>query len=65
MLIQCTNNQGNTIVQFESSETRNIATNQAIDKCYALDTSFFAVYVDGVLDCFSESSDRFQFPKTI
>jgi hypothetical protein len=65
MLIQCTNNQGNTIVQFESSETRNIATNQAIDKCYALSTSFFAVYVDGVLDCFSESSDRFQFPKTI
>jgi len=65
MLIQCTNNQGNTIVQFESSETRNIATNQAIDKCYALSASFFAVYVDGVLDCFSESSDRFQFPKTI
>lgn len=64
MKIQITNKNGQIIEQFVSKETRNIATNQAID--LALKTSnFFAVYVDGKLDCFSESSDCFAFPKTI
>lgn len=64
MRIKCTDKQGNIVAMFESDEPRNIATNKAID--LALEsTNFFAVYVDGLLDCYSESSDRFQFPKTI
>jgi hypothetical protein len=64
MKIQITNKQGQVIDQFESNETRNIATNQAIDLALKV-TSFFAVYVNGKLDCYSESSDHFAFPKTI
>jgi len=64
MKVQVTNKQGQIIDQFESNETRNIATNQAIDLALKA-TNFFAVYVDGKLDCFSESSDHFAFPKTI
>jgi hypothetical protein len=65
LLIQATNKQGAVIAQFESSEFRNWATSDAIARCYKLGISFFAIYVDGKLDCYSESSDRFQFPKTI
>ena len=64
MEIKAINKQGKILANFVSNETRNIATNQAIDlACNA--GSFFAIYVDGKLDCYSESSDRFQFPKTI
>jgi hypothetical protein len=64
MRIKCTDKQGNIVAMFESDQPRNIATNQAIDLALK-STNFFAVYVDGQLDCYSESSDRFQFPKTI
>ena len=64
MNIQVTNRTGQIISQFESNESRNIATNQAIDLALKVG-NFFAVYVDGKLDCFSESSDHFSFPKTI
>ena len=64
MRIKCTDKQGNIVAMFTSSESRNIATNQAIDLALKT-TNFFAVYVDGQLDCYSESSDRFHFPKTI
>jgi hypothetical protein len=64
MKVQATNKAGQIIVDFVSNETNNIATNHAID--LARKTSgFFAIYVDGKLDCYSESSDRFEFPKTI
>lgn len=65
MKVQATNKQGQIIAQFESNEPRNWAISDAINECYKLGISFFAVYVDGQLDCYSESSDRFQFPKTI
>lgn len=64
MKIQVINKAGQIISQFESNESRNIATNQAIGLASKVD-SFFAVYVNGVLDCFSESSDNFSFPKSI
>jgi hypothetical protein len=64
MRIKCTDKLGNIVAMFTSSEPRNIATNQAIDIALK-STNFFAVYVDGYLDCYSESSDGFQFPKTI
>jgi hypothetical protein len=64
MKVQILNKQGQIIDQFESNETRNIATNQAIDLALKT-TNFFAVYVDGKLDCYSESSDHFAFAKTI
>jgi hypothetical protein len=64
MKIQATNKNGQIITQFESAESRSIATNQAIDLALKV-TNFFAVYVNGKLDCFSESSDHFSFPKTI
>ena len=64
MKIQAINKQGQIIVDFISFESINFAINQAID--WALkEEGFFAVYVDGKLDCYSESSDFFQFPKTI
>jgi len=65
MKVQATNKQGQIIVDFVSNETRNIATNDAICRCYAQCVSVFAIYVDGVLDCFSETSDKFAFSKTI
>jgi hypothetical protein len=65
MKVQATNKQGQIIVDFVSDESRNIATNEAICRCYAQCASVFAVYVDGVLDCFSETSDKLAFPKTI
>ena len=65
MKIQAINKAGKIIVDFVSNESRNIATNKAICLCYAQCTSVFAVYVDGVLDCFSETSDKLAFPKTI
>ena len=64
MLIQVTNKQGQIITQFESNETNNIATNQAMDIARKI-TYFFAVYVNGRLDCFTESADYFVFPKNI
>lgn len=64
MQIKAINKHGEVIAQFVSNESRNIATNQAIDLA-SKSTSFFAVYVDGLLDCYTESSDFFQFPKTI
>jgi len=65
MRIQATNKQGQIIVDFVSNETNNIATNHAIDLARKFG-HFFAIYVDGKLDCYSESSDRnFSFPKTI
>jgi hypothetical protein len=64
MKIQANDKNGQIITQFESAESRSIATNQAIDLALKA-TNFFAVYVDGKLDCFSESSDNFSFPKTI
>ena len=64
MRIKCTDKQGNIVAMINSSESRNIATNQAIDLALK-STNFFAVYVDGFLDCYSESSDGFRFPKTI
>jgi hypothetical protein len=64
MKVQVINKNKQVIQQFVSNESRNIATNQAID--LALKTcNFFAIYVDGKLDCYSESSDHFEFPKTI
>ena len=65
MKIQAINKQNKTIVQFESNEPRNWATSNAISECYKLGISFFAIYVDGKLDCFSESSDHFAFPKVL
>lgn len=65
MKVQATNKQGQIIVDFVSNETRSIATNEAICRCYTQCISFFAIYVDGKLDCFSESSEHFAFPKTI
>ena len=64
MLIQAINKSGQILCNFSSNETRNIATNQAIDNALKV-SNFFAVYVDGKLDCYSESSDCFTFPKTI
>jgi len=64
MRIKCTDKQGNIVAMFATSEPRNIATNQAIVLALK-STNFFAVYVDGLLDCYSESSDGFRFPKTI
>jgi hypothetical protein len=64
MKVQAINKLGQIVCQFNSSETRNIATNQAIDAALKI-CNFFAVYVDGKLDCYSESSDHFAFPKTI
>ena len=64
MKVQATNKEGQIIVDFISNETRNIATNQAIDLAIKI-CGFFAIYVDGKIDCYSESSDFFQFPKTI
>jgi hypothetical protein len=64
MLIQAINKSGQILCNFNSDETRNIATNQAIDNALKV-SNFFAVYVDGKLDCYSESSDCFTFPKTI
>jgi hypothetical protein len=64
MKITVINKELKTIVDFISFESISSATNQAID--WALqEESFFAVYVDGELNCYSESSDFFQFPKTI
>ena len=65
MKIQAINKAGKTIAQFESNEPRNWAINDAISECYKLGINFFAVYVDSKLDCYSESSDRFEFPKNI
>jgi hypothetical protein len=65
MRIQATNKQGQIIVDFVSNKTSNIATNEAICHCYEQCVSVFAVYVDGVLNCFSETSDKLAFPKTI
>ena len=65
MKIQALNKSGNIIVDFVSKETRNIASNKAICYCYAQCVSVFAVYVDGVLDCFSETADKLAFPKTL
>lgn len=64
MQVKAINRNGEVIAQFTSSESKNIATNQAIDLAHK-STSFFAVYVDGKLDSYSESSDFFEFPKTI
>ena len=64
MKIKAINKNGQIIAQFDSVEKRNIATNQAIDLALKV-TNFFAVYVDGKLDCYSESSDCFAFSKTI
>jgi len=64
MKVQVINKTGQIISQFESNDSRNIATNQAIDLALKIG-NFFAIYVDGKLDCFSESSDHFAFPKTI
>jgi hypothetical protein len=64
MKIQATNKNGQIVVQFDSADSRNIATNKAIDLALKV-TNFFAVYVDGKLDCFSESSDHFAFPKVL
>jgi len=64
MKIQVTNKQGQIIVQFESNETNNVATNQAMDIARKIN-HFFAVYVNGRLDCFTESADYFVFPKNI
>jgi hypothetical protein len=63
MKVQVINKVGNIIVDIDSNESRNIATNEAIGIAYKTET-FFAVYVDGKLDCFTESSDHFAFPKT-
>ena len=65
MKIQAINKAGEIIVDFVSNEPKNWATNEAICRCYQQCVSFFAIYVDGKLDCYSESSDRFNFPKTI
>ena len=64
MKVQAINKAGNVIVDFESFESINLATNQAIDWALKED-SFFAIYVDGKLNCYSQSSDNFSFPKTI
>ena len=64
MKVQAINKAGNVIVDFESFESINLATNQAIDWALKED-SFFAIYVDGKLNCYSQSSDNFAFPKTI
>lgn len=64
MKVQVINKIGQIIVDFVSHESINFATNQAIDWALKED-SFFAVYVDGKLNCYSESSDCFAFPKTI
>jgi hypothetical protein len=64
MKVTAINKQGKIIASLESSESRNIATNEAIDLALKV-CGFFAIYVDGKLDCYSESSDRFAFPKTI
>lgn len=64
MQVKVINNQNQIIVQIESNETRNVATNYAMDIARK-SCNFFAVYVDGKLDCFTESSDKFEFSKTI
>jgi hypothetical protein len=64
MKVQAINKQNQIIAEFVSSETRNIATNQASNLARKA-THFFAVYVDGKLDSYVESADRFEFPKTI
>jgi hypothetical protein len=64
MKVTAINKQGKVIASLESSESRNIATNQVIDLALKV-CGFFAIYVDSTLDCYSESSDHFAFPKTI
>jgi hypothetical protein len=63
MKVQVINATGNIIVDIDSNESKNIATNEAIGIAQKIET-FFAVYVDGKLDCFTESSNHFAFPKT-
>jgi hypothetical protein len=64
MKITALNKELKTIIEFTSFAGINLATNQAIDWALKED-NFFAIYVDGKLNCYSESSDFFQFPKTI
>lgn len=64
MKVQVINKTGKVIVDFLSAESINFATNQAIEFARQED-NFFAVYVDGKLNCYSESSDFFEFPETI
>ncbi len=64
MKVQVINKVGQIIANIDSNESRNIATNEAIGIANKTET-FFAVYVDGKLDCFTESSDFFVFPKTL